>query len=57
MDERRMTNEQRERERRRKAAAARKAAARYEDPGVGYQRRREQEKDVAVSETCVLHCW
>ena len=40
MDERRMTNEQRERERRRKAAAARKAAARYEDPGVGYQRRR-----------------
>ena len=37
MDERRMTNEQRERERRRKAAAARKAAARYEDPGVGYQ--------------------
>ena len=32
MDERRMTNEQRERERRRKVAAARKAAARYEDP-------------------------
>ena len=54
MDERRMTNEQRERERRRKAAAARKAAARYEDPGVDGE---EQEKDVAVSETCVLHCW
>ena len=36
MDERRMTNEQRERERR---------------DG------EEQEKDVAVSETCVLHCW
>ena len=44
MDERRMTNEQRERERRRKAAAARKAAARYEDPGVGYQRRRRAKK-------------
>ena len=44
MDERRMTNEQRERERRRKAAAARKAAARYEDPGVGYQRRRRARK-------------
>ena len=44
MDERRMTNEQRERERRRKAAAARKAAARYEDPGVGYQRRRRSRK-------------
>ena len=57
MDERRMTNEQRERERRRKAAAARKAAARYEDPGVGYQRRRRSRKDVAVSGTCLLHCW
>lgn len=44
MDERRMTNEQRERERRRKAAAARKAAARYEDPGVDYQRRRRARK-------------
>ena len=44
MDERRMTNEQRERERRRKAAAARKAASRYEDPGVGYQRRRRARK-------------
>ena len=41
MDERRMTNEQRERERRRKAAAARKAAARYEDPGVGYKSKKK----------------
>ena len=40
MDERRMTNEQRERERRRIAAAATKAAARFEDPGVGYLRGR-----------------
>ena len=44
MDERRMTNEQRERERRRKAAEARKAASRYEDRGVGYQRRRRARK-------------
>ena len=50
-----MTNEQRERERRRKAAAARKAAARYEDPAEasGDKAGEEQEKDVAVSETCV----